>query len=73
MAPILSGRGIFTMPQSDCRASAPLAGGCSRSLTRSSEESLIVGLRFPVTLGDIKSPLFDRMSYVEIPTEPDIC
>src|SRR5215510_8036548 len=43
MAPIVWRRGMFTMQQCGCRASAPLAASRVRTITRTLQESLIVG------------------------------
>ena len=67
-------RGVFTMPQCDCRASAPLANGQARdavALQEIEREALlalqtishwplrfIVPVRFPVTIGHMKKPIF---------------
>ena len=73
MAPIVWRRGVFTMPQCTCRASAPLAIWLGRRaclqefcelkpLWRETSSKFsppcVVPLTFPVTIGHMKKPIF---------------
>ena len=51
-------RGVFTMPQCVCRASAPLAAGGRRASAAASRKSLNCAFRIPVTIGHMKKPIF---------------